>query len=230
MKSVPSAYYYCRALEEEIGIQIFYLPEWTPKEAGLLQHSDFDSVTLDGYYFIHVLDELRKMKEAYDLYPEGFLKEVVNRKNGHKTEIILCPYTFEGVSSYGLHVYDDSSDAVKVDQIYYTGTGDSQYYSHEMGHMIMSSAAILNGWNTTVNKWESLSTSGNSFVSLYAMSSRAEDWAETWAYLWHQTDLVLQRCGDSGMKAKVQYLTQLLDQYSTVDVSALPWASVPQSS
>ena len=81
-----------------------------------------------------------------------------------------------------------------------------------------------------MNKWESLSTSGNSFVSLYAMSSRAEDWAETWAYLWHQTDLVLQRCGDSGMKAKVQYLTQLLDQYSTVDVSALPWASVPQSS
>lgn len=220
------AYDYCRALEQEIGIQIFYLPEWTPKAAGLLQYSSFDSFPLNGYYFDMVLTELRKMKEAYDLYPEGFLKEVVERKNGHKTEIILCPYTFEGVSSYGLHVYDESGDAQKVDQIYYTGQGDSQYYSHEMGHMVMSSAAILNGWSETCEKWESLSTSGMSYVSLYAMSGRPEDWAETWAYLWHQTDAVKAQCGDSGMLAKVRYLTQLLDQYSAVDNAQLPWASL----
>lgn len=36
--------------------------------------------------------------------------------------------------------------------------GDSQYYSHEMGHMVMSCAAILNGWNTTCSTWESYST------------------------------------------------------------------------
>lgn len=154
------AYYYCRALEQEIGIQIFYLPEWTPKEAGLVQPSDLNSFTMDGHYFDLVLDELQKMKQAYDLYPEGFLKEVVQKKGNHKTEIILCPYTFEGVSSFGVHVYDESGDARKVDQVYYTGCGDSQYYSHEMGHMVMSSAAILNGWSATCQKWESLSTSG----------------------------------------------------------------------
>lgn len=220
------AYYYCRALEQEIGIQIFYLPEWTPKEAGLLQYSDFSGFSLDNYYFYRVLEELQKMKAAYDLYPEGFLKEVVQKKGSHKTEIILCPYTFEGVSSFGVHVYDESGDAQKVDQIYYTGEGDSQYYSHEMGHMVMSSAAILNGWSQTCEKWESLSTSGRSFVSMYAMSGRPEDWAETWAYLWHQTDTVKALCGDSGMLAKVRYLTQLLDQYSTVDTARLPWASV----
>ena len=222
------AYYYCRALEEEIGIQIFYLPEWTPKAAGLLQPSDLNSFPIDGAYFSLVLDELRKMKDAYDLYPEGFLQEVVQRKGNRKTEIILCPYTYEGVSSFGLHVYDESGDATKVDQIYYSGCGDSQYYSHEMGHMVMSSAAILNGWNDTCQTWEGLSTSGMSYVSLYAMSSRPEDWAETWAYLWHQTDAVKAQCGDSGMLAKVRYLTQLLDQYNTVDVSQLPWASLLQ--
>ena len=221
-----AAYYYCRALEKEIGIQIFYLPEWTPKEAGLLQYSAFNSFPLDSYYFNLVLEELQKMKAAYDLYPDGFLKEVVQKKGSHKTEIILCPYTFEGVSSFGVHVYDESSDAKKVDQIYYTGEGDSQDYSHAMGHMVMSSAAILNGWSATCEKWESLSTSGMSYVSLYAMSSRPEDWAETWAYLWHQTDAVKAQCGDSGMLAKVRYLTQLIDQYSTVNNAQLPWASL----
>ena len=28
------------------------------------------------------------------------------------------------------------------------------------------------------------------------------------------------------MKAKVQYLTELLDQYESVDVSKLPWADI----
>ena len=220
------AYGFCRALEEEIGIQIFYLPEWTPKQAGLVQPSDLSAMDINGYYFIQVLEELRKMKEAYDLYPEGFLKEMVQRKGNRGTEIILTPYTFEGVTSFGTHVYDYSDDAQKVDQIYYTGVGDSQYYSHEMGHMVMSSAAILNGWNKSCETWESLSTSGQSYVSLYAMTNRAEDWAETWAYLWHQTDFVLAGCADSGLKAKVCYLSQLLDQYDTVDLTQLPWSSV----
>lgn len=224
------AYYYCRELEKEIGIQIFYLPEWKPKQAGLVQYADFQNFNIDGIYFIRVLEELRKMKAAYDLYPDGLIKEMAQRKGSHGSEIILCPYTFEGVSSYGMHVYDYSDDAKKVDQIYYTGTGgDEQYYSHEMGHMMMSSAAILNGWTESCDTWESMSTSGRSYVSLYAMSGRPEDWAETWAYLWHQTDTVVRLCsGDSGMKAKVQYLTQLLDQYDAVDTSKLPWASVLQ--
>ena len=58
------------------------------------------------------------------------------------------------------------------------------------------------------------------------MTSRAEDWAETWAHLWHQPDIVRRACSDSGMKAKVQYLTELLDQYESVDVSKLPWADI----
>lgn len=73
-------------------------------------------------------------------------------------EIILCPYIYEGVWSYGEYVYDYSDDTKKVDQIYYTGNGDSQFYSHEMGHMLMSCAAILNGWNATCSTWESYSS------------------------------------------------------------------------
>lgn len=173
-----------------------------------------------------MLAELKTMKAAYDLYPDGFLKEMAVRKGSRKAEIILCPYTFEGISCYGVHVYDSSGDAQKVDQIYYTGSGNAQYYSHEMGHMVMSSAAILNGWNKTCDKWLGLSTGSSSYISGYAMSSRAEDWAETWAHLWHQTDMVRRACADSGMKAKVQYLTELLDQYESVDVSKLPWADI----
>ena len=54
---------------------------------------------------------------------------------------------------------------------------------------------------------------------------RPEDWAETWAYLWHQPDAVGQMIqnGASGLQAKVSLLTQMMDQYSTVDVSRLPW-------
>lgn len=221
------AYSFCRELEEEIGIQIFYLPEWTPKEAGLLQYSDMEQFSMDGEYFNYVLMELSTMKTAYDLYPEGFLKEVAQKKGKRDVEIILCPYTFPGVQSYGVHVYDYSNDAGKVDQIYYTGMGDAQYYSHEMGHMVMSSAAILNGWNSTCSAWEGLSTGPASYVSAYAMTSRPEDWAETWAYLWHQTDRVVSGCSDPGLRAKVQYMSQILDKgYSTFRAGQAPWASV----
>ena len=114
-----------------------------------------------------------------------------------------------------------------MDQIYYTGSGDSQYYSHEMGHMVMSCAAVLNGWNTTCSTWESYSTGYGSYVSAYAMTSRPEDWADTWAYLWHRTSNVISGCSDPGLKAKVQYLSQILDKnYTTFDSSKTPWASV----
>ncbi len=223
------AYSFCRALEEEIGIQIFYLPEWTPKEAGLIQYGDMEQFSFDGEYFNYVLMELSTMKRAYDLYPEGFLKEMAQKKGKRTAEIILCPYTFEGVQSYGVHVYDYSGDAQKVDQIYYTGMGDAQYYSHEMGHMVMSSAAVLNGWSSTCSTWEGLSTGPMSYVSAYAMTSRPEDWADTWAYLWHRTDSVISGCSDPGLRAKVQYMSQILDKgYKTFDAGKTPWASVLQ--
>ena len=221
------AYEFCRALEEEIGIQIFYLPEWTPKKDGLLQYSDIEQFNFDGEYFNNVLAELRSMKSAYSLYPEGFLKEMVQKKGSRSVEIILCPYTFEGVQSYGLHVYDYSNDAKKVDQLYYTGMGNSQYYSHEMGHMVTSSAAVLNGWDKTCSTWESLSTSPYSYVSDYAMTNRPEDWADTWAYLWHRTNNVVSGCSDPGLKAKVQYLSEILDKnYKTFDASKTPWSTI----
>lgn len=221
------AYDFCRALEEQIGIQIFYLPEWTPKEAGVLQYEDILQLGIDQEYFNRVLAELRTMKAAYDLYPEGFLKELARKKGSRSAEIILCPYTYEGVWSYGEYVYDYSDDAKKVDQIYYTGNGDSQFYSHEMGHMVMSCAAILNGWNTTCSTWESYSSSPSSFVSSYARTSRPEDWADTWAYLWHRTNQVIAGCSDPGLRAKVQYMSSILDKnYSSFDSGKTPWASV----
>lgn len=221
------AYEFCRALEEKIGIQIFYLPEWTPKEAGLIQYSDVEQFDFNGEYFADVLAELRTMKAAYDRYPDGFLQEMAQKKGSRTAEIILCPYTFEGVQSYGVHVYDSSNDARKVDQIYYTGSGDSQYYSHEMGHMVMSCAAILNGWDKTCSTWEGFSTSPYSYVSTYSMTSRPEDWADTWAYLWHRTNNVVSGCSDPGLKAKVQYLSEILDKnYKTFDASKTPWSTI----
>lgn len=186
---------------------------------------------MDSEYFQLVLGELKKMKTAYDLYPEGFLKEVAAKKGSRRVEIILCPYTFPGVVCHGQHIYDYSNDAKKVDQIYYTGIGNSQYYSHEMGHMVMSSAAILNGWNATCAQWESYNNGAGagSYVSTYAMTNRPEDWAETWAFLWHQTDAVAGQIdgGASILRSKVQYMSQILEKnYKTVDASKLPWASV----
>lgn len=59
------------------------------------------------------------------------------------------------------------------------------------------------------------------------MGGQPEDWAETWAYLWHQTDSVGQMIqgGASGLKAKVALLTQMMGQYDTVDTGSLPWHS-----
>lgn len=222
-----TAYDLCRALEEQIGIQIFYLPEWTPREAGLIQYETMEKITYNRAYFDAVLTELKTMKGAFDLYPEGFLREMVQKKGSRRAEIILCPYTFQGMRSFGVHVYDYSEGKDKVDQIYYTGQGDSQYYSHEMGHMVMSAAAVRSGWSTTCAEWESLSTGSGSYVSAYAATSRPEDWADTWAYLWHRTDSVAAGCSDPGLRAKVQYLSRLLDgQYDTFDASKTPWAQL----
>lgn len=226
------AYEYCRALEEQIGIQIFYNPEeWTAKADGLFTPDDMGySGNAHGWdtYYADVLAELKKMKAAFDLYPDGFLKEMAQKKGSRVAEIILCPYTFEGLASYGRYVYDYSSDAKRADRIYYSGKGDSQYYSHEMGHMVFSAASILNGWNPTCAAWEALMTDdGGSYISNYAMTSRPEDQAETWAYLWHQTQTVMEQCANPGMKAKVRYLTEIMDRnYSTFHAKQVPWASV----
>lgn len=226
------AFDYCRALEKEIGIQIFYNPgEWTEKANGLYSSGDVAMAAImygPENFYEDVLTELKKMKAAYDLYPDGFLKEMVQKKGGRGAEIILCPYSFDGSLCHGIYLYDESSDAKKVDQVYYSGSGDSQYYSHEMGHMVTSAAAILNGFNDTCKTWDSLGKgSMMSYVSGYAMTSRAEDWAETWAYLWHQPQEVITGCSDPGLKAKVQYLTEILDKhYSTFHGDRTPWASV----
>ena len=226
------AFDYCRALEEQIGIQIFYNPgEWTQKADGLFSYSDQADAALYygvGEYYKAVLAELKKMKAAFDLYPAGFLKEMAQKKGSRGAEIILCPYSLDGTVCHGIYLYDESSDAKKVDQVYYSGTGDSQYYSHEMGHMVTSAVAILNGFNATCSTWDSFGK-GNimSYISGYAMTSRAEDWAETWAYLWHQPQFVIESCEDADLRAKVQYLTQILDKhYSTFHPAQTPWASV----
>lgn len=225
--AADTAYDLCRELEEQIGMPIYYLPEFTPKESGLIQPEDMNDMPVDAAYFDLVRGELEKMKAAYSLYPDGFLKEVAERKGSRDVEIILCPYTFEGVGSYGVHVYDSSSDSHKVDQIYYTGIGDARYYSHEMGHLVMSSAAMLTGWSTVTGKWESLNASAGrgDYVSEYAMASRPEDWAETWASLWHDTDSVRGAIagGSSILQEKVRYMTEVMRVYNTFRAAELPW-------
>ena len=115
-----------------------------------------------------------------------------------------------------------------MDQLYYTGSGDTHYYSHEMGHMVYSAVAIRNGWNTTEAAWDKLLTDDwYSYISSYAIASKQEDQAETWAYLWEQPQTVIQACSNAGLKAKVRYLTQILDKnYSTFHANQVPWASV----
>ena len=226
------AFDYCRALENEIGIQIFYIPyEWTEKADGLISSDEAAQViAINGLdnFFPAVLTELKKMKAAFDKYPDGFLKEMAKKKGSRTAEIILCPYTFEGMQFYGRYVYDESSDAKKVDQVYYTGVGDTHAYSHEMGHMVTSAVGILNGWNTTCAAWDKMRTADwGSYISNYAVTSRPEDQAETWAYLWEQPQTVIQACSNAGLKAKVRYLTQILDKnYSTFHANQVPWASV----
>ena len=227
------AFDYCRALENKIGIQIFYIPgEWTDGKADALISSDEAAQVIMGngldHFFPAVLAELQKMKAAYDKYPDGFLKEMAQKKGKRTAEIILCPYTFEGMQCYGRYVYDYSSDARKVDQLFYTGVGNTHYYSHEMGHMVTSAAGILNGWDATCAAWDRMMTAdGGSYISSYAITSRPEDQAETWAYLWEDPQTVIRACSNAGLKAKVQYLTQMLDKnYSTFHANQVPWASV----
>lgn len=226
------AFDYCRALEKQIGIQIFYIPdEWTEKTDGLIHPDEAINVIIGNGlddFFPAVLAELKKMKAAYDKYPDGFLKEMARKKGSRTAEIILCPYTFEGMQCYGRYVFDESSDAKKVDQIYYTGVGDTHYYSHEMGHMVISAAGILNGWSATNAAWEKMMTDDwYSYISSYAITSRPEDQAETWAYLWEQPQTVIQACSNAGLKAKVRYLTQMLDKnYGTFHADQVPWSSV----
>ena len=226
------AFDYCRALEEQIGIQIFYIPyEWTENPQGLFS-SDMAYAAIMAHgpdnFFRAVLAELKKMKAAYDKYPDGFLKEMARKKGSRTAEIILCPYTFAGVQHYGRYVYDYSSDAKKVDQVYYTGVGDTHYYSHEMGHMVYSAVGILNGWNATESAWDKLLTAdGGSYISAYAIASKQEDQAETWAYMWEEPQTVIQACSNAGLRAKVWLFTQILDKnYSTFHSSQVPWASV----
>ena len=72
------------------------------------------------------------------------------------TEIVLFPVdriffngepSGMGVGFHGEHVYDYS--AAKVDRIYCTGFGSPYEHSHEMGHMVVSTARIVNGWSAS---------------------------------------------------------------------------------
>lgn len=122
----------CRQLESEIGIQIFYLPEFDDNvEGALVTHATYAGTTLNSAYFQMVYSELTEMKQAFDLYPEGFLKEVVAKKGNRTTQIVLFPADmvwFAGEPSglgygfHGEHVYDYSD--TRTDRIYYTGDGE----------------------------------------------------------------------------------------------------------
>ncbi len=227
----------CRQLEKEIGIPIFYLPEFNDNVPGaVVTHATYNSVSLNSDYFQKVYRELLEMKEAFGLYPEGFLREVVAKKGNRTTEIVLFPadmVLFDGVVSgfgggfHGEHVYDESG--ARIDRVYYTGDGSPYSYSHEMGHMVVSSAMIANGWTASCNQWVSYTANSGpeGFVSSYAMVSRPEDFAETWAYLWHKRDEVEAKLAagkSEALREKIRYLTQVLTrQYATATTENLPW-------
>ena len=236
----------CRQIENDIGIQIYYLPEFNDNVPGAqVTHATFDYVTLDSAYFQSVYNELVKMKEAFDLYPDGFLKQVIAKKGNRTTEIVLFPAdmiffdgtpvsvmttgSFSNTGGFsGQHVYDESG--LRIDRIYYTGTGSPYHYSHEMGHMVVSSAMIANGWTASCNQWVSYSASSADFVSSYAMASRPEDFAETWAYLWHYPDKVAAQLSSGqseGLRSKIRFLTDVLTrQYSAATRASLPWSGL----
>lgn len=227
----------CRQLESEIGIQIFYLPEFDDSvEGALVTHATYAGTALDSAYFQKVYSELTEMKQAFDLYPEGFLKEVVAKKGDRTTQIVLFPADmvwFAGEPSglgygfHGEHVYDYSD--TRTDRIYYTGDGEPYSYGHEMGHMVVSSAMIANGWTQSCDQWVSYTANSGAegFVSSYAMASRPEDFAETWAYLWHyrsEVEAMLNTGRSEALRGKIGYLTQvLISQYSTATWDNLPW-------
>ena len=133
-------------------------------------------------------EEQSFLKEAFDLYPDGFPNEVAAKKGSRRpTEIVLFPADrlfFNGEPSgmgggfHGEHVYDYS--AAKVDRIYCTGFGSPHEYSHERGHMVVSSARIVNGWSASCSQWAPFSAGSGSegFASSYAVVSRPEPFAE----------------------------------------------------
>jgi hypothetical protein len=238
--SEDTAYDLCRELENAIGIQIFYLPEWTEKPENLrpgltIQHADFEG--FDGWdsetkskYFDMVNQELLTMQEAFGRYPVGFLKELAAQKS-HKTEIVVCPPFTGGAAVSGIYVYDRGSTKPYVDIIYYTGVGDPWYYGHEMGHMVVEAAMIRNGWNESSTWWDNINANAGriDFVSDYAaIGGRNEDCAETWAYLWIYPETVREACGRSSiLRQKVQYLTDMLTKhYDSVQLDALPWRDI----
>ena len=59
------------------------------------------------------------------------------------------------------------------------------------------------------------------------MVSRPEDFAETWACLWHrrdQVDAMLATGRSEALREKIRYLTDvLIRQYSTATWENLPW-------
>ena len=236
----------CRQIENDIGIQIYYLPEFNDSVPGAqVTHATFDYVSLDSAYFQSVYNELVKMKEAFDLYPDGFLKQVIAKKGNRTTEIVLFPAdmiffdgtpvsvmmggSFSNTGGFsGQHVYDESG--MRIDRIYYTGTGSPYEYSHEMGHMVVSSAMIANGWTASCNQWVGYSATSADFVSSYAMSSRPEDFAETWAYLWHYPDQVAAQLAtgqSEGLRSKIRFLTDVLvKHYPAATAASLPWSGL----
>jgi len=98
--------------------------------------------------------------------------------------------------------------------------------------MVVSSAMIANGWTASCNQWVSFTANSGSegFVSGYAMVSRPEDFAETWAYLWHNRDQVeamLSTGRSEALRAKIAYLTEvLIKQYKTATRETLPWSGM----
>lgn len=216
------AFDFCRDLEEQIGVQIFYLPEWTAAADGLLRYDDFAGLEFDEAYFAAALAELEKMQAAYGRYPEGFLRELTSKRDGRRVEIVLCPYTYAGYGQYGYYQQDFSGAEQPVDHLYLTGCGDTQFYNHEIGHLVVVSGATLSGWRKFCDAWDACGESG---VSEYARSSRPEDWAETWAFLWRPE--LEQLCEDEVVLAKVRLLTDTLTaNYETFAAAELPWAEL----
>lgn len=213
-------YDYCRRLEEQFGMQIFYLPEWTEAEEGFLHHEDLAALTFDKEYFEAVLVELEKLAAAWGQYPEGFLREVAAADPGRRVEVVICPYTYQGYSQYGYYQQDFSAGEVQVDHLYLTGCGAPQFYSHEIGHLVVSRAAEITGWQEFCDSWDAC---GEAWVSDYAATKRQEDWAETWAYLWHRQEELTELCRDERILAKVQLLTDNLREAFPSLAAALPW-------
>ena len=95
------------------------------------------------------------------------------------------------------------------------------------GSWMVSSAMIANGWTDSCNQWVGYSASYSDFVSSYAATSRPEDFAETWAYLWHRRDQVEQQLASGsseGLRSKIAFLTQVLTaHYPAATWESLPW-------